>query len=368
MSEDSSLVRQRLSLEHFLWRTRGRNWDYLFLVEPHSRYSHDWYPLHKQIFADSEPRLVERYVVGELSDQQSQPPLVFVATVFLDDRRKDAHGRPVAHYMVWLRPGEALRDVRKCIPQGWGHAVVSRVRYALDADDMLNVIGDDGTGIRLTFKRVLAATDRTMELEGSPVDAAECREIGVITRAMNISSSAFDHATEHSERCLAHRSGYSGAGAVTDKSDWNTAINDAIAQGEAWALLHDRGRLVQKFPTLPLTLQRINQAEVLRRIMKSFSGSQDDQFIQARTESLRKPIATRYLQGSCKGFDAVVNVLEQYERHIVLGGLAPDEAHTLLAQWIGHNALKTDRFIHNVYARLRPRAEEARPSSEDPLR
>ncbi len=105
MSEDSSPVRVQLKLEHLLWRTRGRHWDYLFLVEPHARYGQGWYSLHKEVFADSEPRPEgERYVLGELLDEQSRQRMVFVGTVFLDDHRRDAFGRPIAHYMVWLRP------------------------------------------------------------------------------------------------------------------------------------------------------------------------------------------------------------------------------------------------------------------------
>lgn len=364
MSEDSSPVRIQLRLEHLLWRTRGRHWDYLFLLAPSARYGHGWYSLHKEIFADFEPSILERYVVGELLDQQSLQNLVFVGTVFLDDSRRDALGRPVAHYMVWLRPGEDLHEVKKHVPQDWGHAVLSRVGYALDADDVLNAIGDDETGIRRSFESLLSASDRTMELEGPPVDPAECRDVG--KKATNICSSASDPTTRRSERCLASGPSRSDSDAATNKSDWNADVSNAIAQGEAWALLHDRGWLGRKLPTLPLKLQKINRAEVFRRIIKSFSGSQDDEFIQVRTESLAERAAARYLQEFSRGFDAVVTVLVRYNRHIELSGLTQDKAHTLLAQWIGHGAVKTDLFIHNVYARLRQQAKD-QLSSKDPL-
>jgi hypothetical protein len=90
-----------LSLDDVLYRTRGRDWDYGFVLQPKPLLREGWYALHRRIFANVEPTQQPLLLRGSLGVRTGQP---FFATVFTDAERRDSQGRPVAHYVTWLGP------------------------------------------------------------------------------------------------------------------------------------------------------------------------------------------------------------------------------------------------------------------------
>ena len=88
-----------LRLRDVLYRTRGRDWDYSFLLQPVPLLGEGWYALHRRIFANVEPEPTPLLLRGALGVGTGQP---FFATAFTDAARSDSQARPVAHYIVWL--------------------------------------------------------------------------------------------------------------------------------------------------------------------------------------------------------------------------------------------------------------------------
>jgi hypothetical protein len=115
----------RFRLSDLLYRTRGRDWDYGFLLQPAPLLGEGWYAIHRRIFANLEPRQSPVLLRGALGIGTGHP---FLATAFVDAQRRDYQDRPVAHYLTWLgAPAEAA--------PGWsfGPGLVEALRPALDS-------------------------------------------------------------------------------------------------------------------------------------------------------------------------------------------------------------------------------------------
>lgn len=114
-----------LELDDVLYRTRGRDWDYGFLLQPARLLSEGWYALHRRIFANVEPSPSPLLLRGALGIGTGKP---FFATAFTDAERRDSQGRPVAHYVTWLGPA-----AESAPGLSFGHAFVVALREPLDA-------------------------------------------------------------------------------------------------------------------------------------------------------------------------------------------------------------------------------------------
>ena len=88
-----------LHLRDVLYRTRGHDWDYAFLLQPEPLLGEGWYALHRRIFANVEPSFEPVLLRGALGIGVGQP---FFATAFTDAHRRDYQDRPIAHYVVWF--------------------------------------------------------------------------------------------------------------------------------------------------------------------------------------------------------------------------------------------------------------------------
>lgn len=97
MAEPTSSL--QLRLRDVLYRTRGRDWDYAFLLQPVPLITEGWYALHRRIFANVEPEPTPVFLRGALGVGTGHP---FFACAFTDPKRTDSQGRPVAHYIAWL--------------------------------------------------------------------------------------------------------------------------------------------------------------------------------------------------------------------------------------------------------------------------
>jgi hypothetical protein len=117
--------RLRLQLGHLLYRTRGRDWDYAFLLQPARILGEGWYTLHRRMFANVEPTPEPLLLRGALGVGVGHP---FFATTFVDSTRRDSQDRPVAHYLAWL--GQAAEDAPGV---SFGPRLVAALEPALDA-------------------------------------------------------------------------------------------------------------------------------------------------------------------------------------------------------------------------------------------
>ncbi|HVY25602.1 MAG TPA: hypothetical protein VHB79_03595 [Polyangiaceae bacterium] len=114
-----------LRLRDVLYRTRGREWDYSFLLQPVPLLSEGWYTLHRRIFANVEPEPRPLLLRGALGIGTGHP---FFATVFTDEKRVDSQARPVAHYIAWFGA-----DAEAAPGLSFGPGLVESLASALDA-------------------------------------------------------------------------------------------------------------------------------------------------------------------------------------------------------------------------------------------
>jgi hypothetical protein len=114
-----------LRLGELLYRTRGHDWDYAFLLQPEPLLSEGWYTLHRRIFANVEPEPTPVLLRGALGIGLGH---AFFATAFTDTKRFDYQARPVAHYIAWL--GKAAEDAPGA---SFGPGLVDALTPALDA-------------------------------------------------------------------------------------------------------------------------------------------------------------------------------------------------------------------------------------------
>lgn len=115
----------RIGLDEILYRTRGHDWDYGFLLQPEPLLGEGWYALYRRIFAGVEPGPEPVLLRGALGVRRGEP---FFATTFTDPSRHDFQGRPIAHYLAWLgNAAEAAPGV------SFGPGFVSGIAVALDA-------------------------------------------------------------------------------------------------------------------------------------------------------------------------------------------------------------------------------------------
>jgi hypothetical protein len=112
-----------LRLSDVLYRTRGRDWDYGFLLQPPPVLGEGWYTLHRRIFASVEPGPAPLLLRGALGVGTGTP---FFATTFTDTERRDSQGRPIAHYIVWLGP-----DAESAPARDFGPAFVTALEAPL---------------------------------------------------------------------------------------------------------------------------------------------------------------------------------------------------------------------------------------------
>jgi hypothetical protein len=115
----------KLRVRDLLYRSRGRDWDYAFLLQPEPLVGEGWYALHRRIFANVEPGPEPLLLRGALGIGQGQP---FFATAFTDGERCDSQGRDVAHYLVWLG-----QQADEAAGVDFGPGVVEALAPALDA-------------------------------------------------------------------------------------------------------------------------------------------------------------------------------------------------------------------------------------------
>jgi len=157
-----------LRTSELLYRTRGRDWDYCFLLQPPPLVSEGWYGLHRRIYAGVEPNQVPLVLRGALAVGLGEP---FVATAFVDDTRRDDQGRPIAHYVTWLG-----RSAENAPGLSFGPPLIRALHAAVD--EVFDISGralSSGDQVpldallRQRFERALPERELTLQADDAPV-------------------------------------------------------------------------------------------------------------------------------------------------------------------------------------------------------
>lgn len=131
MSDPTRSDETTISRDRVLWRTRGRHWDYRFLLRPGLAGVHNWYDVHQQVFDGLIPDADGQHRAGPVSGTAEVS--TYVAVAFTDARRRDQAGRPVCHYLAWFRSGQPSDMAPVEVPEQWGSQLVEAFGAALDA-------------------------------------------------------------------------------------------------------------------------------------------------------------------------------------------------------------------------------------------
>lgn len=153
----------RIDLDSVLWRTRGREWDYSFVLRPAHPHIETWYDFHADVFAGTTPGTAPSVTGGflRLGDGDEVP---FIATSFQDATLRDAAGRPIAHYLIWF-PNTPGRPTEYEVTADWGAQVVRAF-----GDEWGSAFAGDGTS-----EDDLLATARSLLKEVALADGEAVR-------------------------------------------------------------------------------------------------------------------------------------------------------------------------------------------------
>lgn len=275
-----------VDLGSVLWRTRGKEWDYRFVLTPDRPFLEDCYGFHVEAFAGRSPESERVIIGGTLLSEGYQHP--FLATAFNDSSRRDAAGRPVAHYMIWFPDSHASDASIKLPSLDWG----TQVLEAMEAD--WTSAFDTGPG---HAEQLLA---RAQERIG------KVRLCGSDYITVSV-----DHSiTVKKVPVKRKRQVYQHPRARAAHPDIQASVRNAILEGEAHAL---------KFSgTLPLLLRGFRakvkgSSNLVDDVADSFGASRGDAFVRARLKEIHRRVAKAKLPlKPRKGFDALVDVLLPY--------------------------------------------------------
>jgi hypothetical protein len=317
----------KLDLQNVLWRTRGRHWDYTFVLQPASPLLDSWYDIHVKVFAGLTPGNSPVTRGGVLSYGDERCP--YLATTFRDSERLDVAGRPVAHYLVCF-PSVEVDDSRLLnIPKDWGEQIVLAFGGAFNMtfDLSPSELQDSETE---SIERVFANTrDQNNEfiLAGPAVPAS------LDTDVMAVVPIAKTNAAEPAV-------GYFSLDRV---ASLRRSIESAIVEGEAYAL-----GFKGNFGTFSVLVSKIHDSALPQLLAESFDGAITDQFIKARSKGIRsRVLKTSLPPNPRRGGDSIVATLQRFP----FDSAAQPEAHKrAIAKLLG--ADMDDHVVRSVLARL----------------
>lgn len=314
----------KVDLKNVLWRTRGRHWDYSFVLCPSTLKEENWYDFHAQVFARCTPGRTPYSVGGTLVSDSTQVP--FVATIFLDEVRSDSAERPIANYIVWF-PNSTLVTSRSIdLPPNWGAQMVGpickRCREAFDASES-SALGSDIEEVFARARKQLGAI--TLVGAGSQISLDMKVEINARRAVGETAVSAHGHAVQG------------------DAANIGKLVAGAIIEGEARAI-----GFAGHLGTIELLRSARDKKADIARLAESFGGAITDEFIRKRVLDIDKRVTrTRLSHNPRRGFDALVDALRELPLEV---DTYSEKNRRVVADLIG--ASSNDQVVRNLITRI----------------
>lgn len=311
-----------------LWRTRGKFWDYTFLLSPVTPTRDSWYDVYTEIFSLLVPSEEPITRGGRLISASGSH--IYLATTFKDNDRLDAVGRAVTHSIAYFLDNESVGDLNTIdVPAYWGRQFVAAFdavySKAFNLSDQEYRVLDNNYFKTLFMQSCSKMNEVTIDDETM---VSVKFDICVDVSHIQSTKSGVPNSTTSSQD-------------LTPSTNLSKQISDAVIEGEAYAI-----KFSGNFGTLKSIryLMTSTEEEQLKSLADSFGGSVNDRFIKMRLNGIRERIAGKKLSNKPKrGFDAIIDALKT----IKLG----EHPEKMIAQLL--DASENDIVVRNIISRLR---------------
>lgn len=119
-------------LEDLVWRTRGRHWDFKLVCCPEQTAEDLWRAALGGVLRPEQRDRRPQHGQLEFADGTR---MNVVAVTVMDEARRDAAGRPIAHQFLWRFDG----DAPSTLPTGWGDVLLRHLGPALDESGVFDL-------------------------------------------------------------------------------------------------------------------------------------------------------------------------------------------------------------------------------------
>lgn len=151
-----------IPVNELLWRTRGKHWEYCFLILPQVDRG-SWWRFYREVRAELNISPEGDEVIGTLIDREgNQRP--YLASVFLDAKLSDAAGRETEQFVVWFP--ESLDEAD--LPANLARTVSEHFSKAISSTKMTELTDDSEESPETHFRHFYTEKDEIQAARKTP--------------------------------------------------------------------------------------------------------------------------------------------------------------------------------------------------------
>ncbi|MDF1862135.1 MAG: hypothetical protein P1U87_18105 [Verrucomicrobiales bacterium] len=158
-----------INTNELLWRTKGRSWEYCFLLVPEMD-QESWWAFYQQVRSELRGGADSSCTVGlfELSNGTRRP---FVASLYLDTKNVDASGRATEQFVSWFPNNGDVQGSN--VPVNLAQSVSDHFRPILQSDPLAMMTDEkDGETPEQVFRSIVASSDFVFTIPGRSLEQA----------------------------------------------------------------------------------------------------------------------------------------------------------------------------------------------------
>ncbi len=137
-----------------LWRTRGRNWEYCFLLTPGIDRG-SWWRFYREVKAELNLSPSGDQAVGKIKDRAGNEH-IYLASIYLDSKLIDAAGRETEQFVVWFPTHGNFPEAG--VPENLARAWSGHFASIINSKELTNLTDHDEAGADTIFKSLLEKT------------------------------------------------------------------------------------------------------------------------------------------------------------------------------------------------------------------
>jgi Peptidase of plants and bacteria len=140
-----------IPVNEILWRTRGRNWEYCFLLTPTIDRG-SWWRFYREVKAALSLSSSGDQAIGKIKDRAGQEH-VYLASLYLDSQLIDAAGRDTEQFVVWFPSQNHFPE--SGVPENLARAFSSYFAAFINSPELSSLTDHDAAGADTIFKSLL---------------------------------------------------------------------------------------------------------------------------------------------------------------------------------------------------------------------